>query len=238
MFKGGSALSETWNNLFIGFGQFITHDILHTPIHRDENGKQFKCCDSDVSEEIKALKCSNFDWPENDHVMRQKGNISCFNQQRSMRSISLDCGLSRSLQLDQTTQWLDLSNIYEAKKERHTKKLRTFRGGLLKMTDIGRKGKPILPLKDGIEKRKKPISADKSRFTVNPILVVLSTVFSREHNRIATELGKMRPRWNDEKLYQEARRINIAQYQHVVYKEFVPELLGEELINHMGISCG
>ena len=59
-------------------------------------------------------------------------------------------------------------------------------------------------------------------------LLVLHTVWMREHNRIARSLRAVNPRWSDERLFQEARRITIAEYQHVVYKEWLPIILGEQ----------
>ena len=57
----------------------------------------------------------------------------------------------------------------------------------------------------------------------------------REHNRVASFLSKLNPGWDDEKLYQEARRIVTAEYQHVIYKEWLPIILGNNFMTAFGL---
>ena len=48
--------------------------------------------------------------------------------------------------------------------------------------------------------------------------------------RIATKIHDLKPLWNDEKLYQEARRLVVAQLQNIVYREFLPAILGPSTV--------
>ena len=52
----------------------------------------------------------------------------------------------------------------------------------------------------------------------------MHTLWVREHNRIASELKKMNPVWNDETLFQTSRKITSAIWQHITYNEYVPFL--------------
>ncbi|NWX40862.1 PERM Myeloperoxidase, partial [Steatornis caripensis] len=57
-------------------------------------------------------------------------------------------------------------------------------------------------------------------------LACMHTLFVREHNRLATELKRLNPSWNGEKLYQEARKILGATIQIITYRDYLPLLLG------------
>lgn len=65
------------------------------------------------------------------------------------------------------------------------------------------------------------------RANQNPQLTVLQIVLLREHNRLANALQHLNPHWDDETLYQEARRILIAEYQNINYYEWLPIFIGK-----------
>lgn len=69
------------------------------------------------------------------------------------------------------------------------------------------------------------------RTNQNPGLAILQIVLLREHNRIADVLQQLNPHWDDELTYQEARRVNIAQFQQITYYEWLPLFLGKNFID-------
>ena len=74
------------------------------------------------------------------------------------------------------------------------------------------------------------------RASEQPGLTAIHTIFMREHNRVADGLRAVNPGWEDERIYQQARRIVNAEYQHITYKEFLPRILGHTAMNLYGLS--
>jgi peroxidase len=58
----------------------------------------------------------------------------------------------------------------------------------------------------------------------------LHVILLKEHNRIAEELVKLNNDWSDATLFLEARRALTAEIQHITYNEFLPIVLGQQIM--------
>ena len=59
--------------------------------------------------------------------------------------------------------------------------------------------------------------------------VAISTLFMREHNRICDELSARNPGWEDERLFQTARMINIVILMKLVVQDYINHIVGVEI---------
>lgn len=64
----------------------------------------------------------------------------------------------------------------------------------------------------------------------------MHTLWLREHNRLASQLLLLNPHWDDEKLFQESKRIVNAQMQHITYNEWLPIILGMKYVDDFNIK--
>ena len=78
--------------------------------------------------------------------------------------------------------------------------------------------------------------AGDRRATENPGLASLHTIFVREHNRVAAELRREERSWGDERVFQEARRLVVAELQNIIYSEYLPLVLGDNTLAHAADS--
>ena len=60
----------------------------------------------------------------------------------------------------------------------------------------------------------------------NPELTAVTILFMREHNFWVRTLKNQHPNWSGDQLYNRAKEINTAEYQNIVYNEFLPVLIG------------
>ena len=78
------------------------------------------------------------------------------------------------------------------------------------------------------------VTAGDPRTSENMGLLQMQILFFREHNRLAAELEAAHPDWDDERLFQEARRRNIALWQHILLDEWAPTVFGSDMAEQLG----
>jgi hypothetical protein len=137
------------------------------------------------------------------------------------------------LQINELTGYIDGSNIYGSDDQRMAW-LRSGAGGRLKVTHtpVG----DLAPYNDGTQGNAgSPERPDLSttlfvagdiRINEQPTLACMHILFIREHNYQADRFAAKHPDWTDEQIFQGARRIVIAELQHIAIDEFIPALFG------------
>ena len=83
---------------------------------------------------------------------------------------------------------------------------------------------------------KKCFKAGDERVNEHPGLSMIHTMVAREHNRLAAQLRDLNNHWEEEKVFQETRRIVVAVVQHITYSEFLPRVLGPTLMAEYSLS--
>ena len=145
-------------------------------------------------------------------------------------------------QINSNTHFLDAEAVY-GYNDVYATAIRAGTGGLLKTSKWGGVAQYSEAIHATLSGAGSPgmanvcPRADKSELYLSgsrrmnslPQLVVLHTLFLREHNRRADRLAKSHSDWTDEQLYQKARTWVVALIQAIFYEEYLPLLLGKKL---------
>ncbi|KAI8435564.1 hypothetical protein MSG28_003849 [Choristoneura fumiferana] len=178
-------------------------------------------------------ECMPIAVPQSDPFYGPKG-VRCLDFVRSSPAPRDDCALGWREQMNQVSAYIDGSPLY-ASSARQSDKLRLFRNGMLQYGKVQNR-RPLLPPERRDELcRGGAVSSDcfksgDARVNEHPGLVAAHIVWLRQHNRMAQELAHLNPHWSDEKVYQETRKIVGAMIQHITYREFLPIVLGQEVM--------
>ena len=134
------------------------------------------------------------------------------------------------------TAFIDGSGVYGSNQEM-ADYLRSFSGGKLRVsqgnmppfnTDTGEFDGVVDPsaphMDNPVGITDKVYVAGDVRANENPVLLAFHTLFVREHNRLCDKLVEEHPDWDDEQLYQHARRLVSGLIQSIVYDEWLPAM--------------
>ena len=143
-------------------------------------------------------------------------------------------------QLNQITSWLDASMVYGSLEEEQPL-LRAFKGGRLLETLISVAGsnQRFMPLDPAPRMPCLPprpcFRGGDLRANEQQGLTAMHTIWVRYHNNLARRLAALNPGWNDERIFQETRKIVYATVEAITYNAYLPRMLGREVFDlHIG----
>ncbi|HEX4072022.1 MAG TPA: peroxidase family protein, partial [Planctomycetaceae bacterium] len=211
---------QSLSDFAYSFGQFMDHDMDLT----QGNGA-----------------ADNISVPVGDPIGGPNDTPLSFNRSQTDPATGTGPG-NPAQQVNSVSSYFDLSQIYGSDVATDNA-LRTFVGGQMKTSPGG-----LPPLDnstyfttaqlaainasvggmadDGPLPQSQMFVTGDSRGNENVELTVLQTLFLDNHNRLASELQKENPTWTDQQLFNEARKLNIAEYQSIIYNEWIPAVLG------------
>jgi len=218
------------------WGQFVDHDLARVPIPRGDNNSVLDCRDCRSAKEHPS--CFPILIPTDDPTFPPH---SCMAFTRSLTSQD---NLGHREHMNQVSHYLDGSVVYgnnlcESEEVRKSDSflLRTSPNTLSRP---GRPRKDLLPLTGNHPMCKSAdgqcFLAGDDRVNEHPGLATIHTVLLREHNYIASKLIRINPHWNNEKVFQETRKIVSAIIQHITYNEFLPRVMGPSMMKKYSLE--
>ena len=208
------------------YGQFLDHDIGLTPDGNEEASIAVPQGDSWFD----PFNTGQMSIPMKRNIFDPATGTTTLNPRRHPNMI---------------TAYIDGSGVYGSDEQRAFW-LRSFEGGKLKVsagnlppfnTYNGEYDAPIDPnaphMDNPVGLSQKFFVCGDARANENPVLLSFHTIFLREHNRLCDQLAVQHPDWDDEQLYQHARKLVGALIQSVVYNEWLPTV-GVQLQPYQG----
>ena len=243
---------EKSTHMLMQWGQFLDHDLDLTPqsisFARFSDGRRCnETCEN-------SYPCFPIKVPRSDARIRSH---ACLGFSRSSATCSSG---STSIfyktfapreQINAITSFIDASNVYGSS-EFDIQRLRELSNsrGLMREGPISTNRKRLLPFDNGgfldhadcqVDPRKRHIPcfrAGDNRANEQVALTAMHTLWMREHNHIATELGKINPHWDGNMLFHETRLIIGAMTQHITYSHWLPSIVGPRGMEMLGSYHG
>lgn len=222
-----------FTHILMQWGQFLDHDLdLGPELEAECEG----CKPTEICEPIQV--------PEDDQKFG-KGtpqNGDCLTFRRAIPTCVTDTpgSFSAREQINDVTSYIDGSMIYGSNR-RQELATRAFKDGLLlEGPPVTGTRQPLLPVDKTGEVvaclgRSPPdcFLCGEVRCNEQVSLTVMHTIWLRQHNILAKKLKVLNPFWDDERLFQEARKIVGAMIQKITYFDYLPKVMGVDVFNSL-----
>uniref|UniRef100_A0AB38ZET2 Venom peroxidase 1 n=1 Tax=Oncocephalus sp. TaxID=2944721 RepID=A0AB38ZET2_9HEMI len=236
-----------WTLVSMQWGQIITHDMSMAMGNTQAKLISSQCCSPDgtlfTSRGVAPPACFPIEIPADDPFYSKFGQ-RCMNFMRTTTNADRGCAPVHNQhqpreQLVAVSQYMDASLVYGSSMDVANSLREGVGGRLLVSVRHGRQWPPSANNKsatcDNQDDDEPCYKFGDVRGNQNPQLTVLQIILLREHNRVADVLHHLNPHWDDELIYQEARKIVIAEYQHINYYEWLPIFLGTKNMLKYGL---
>jgi peroxidase len=213
------------------YGQMISHDLANSPQPQDSKGRNMPCFCNDTSNPLCLVMPTTVD----DKVNQDQ---ACMATPRTISSnLNWNC-LNRSReQINKLNTWLDQSHIYGNNNNAAQNLRSKIDSGFLISQKLPGLNREVFPAGKPDANQCLRATVDlpcfqsgEGRTNENTGLAAVQVLFLRQHNLIA-QILKDQNQWVGEKLYQEARRLSNAIYQHVLYNEWLEVIIGAEMMD-------
>ncbi|XP_028413497.1 lactoperoxidase-like [Dendronephthya gigantea] len=223
-------LNTQFSHMFMQYGQFLDHDLDLSPEIENSDRCMNTRCDGSKGDFVEPCYT----------ILPLEPCYRCIHFSRSATVCPIDGNgrITKRQQINVNTAFVDGSQIYGSD-EKLAKSLRDLKNGkgLLRTGTRVQNFGDFLPDNDCRLTFPSDLCrllggcflAGDGRTSEQMALACMHTLFLREHNRIAEELGRLNPSWNGDKIYNETRKIVGAVLQKITYEDFLPIIIGDSL---------
>ena len=213
-----------FTHILMQWGQFLDHDLDLGPELEEE------CEDCLITDICVPIQVTDSD-PAFGLKTPNEGHCLPFRRSLPVCPTAPPLSFEAREQVNDLTSYIDGSMVYGSN-DIIGDAVREFRGGLLRVGPNFPANQPSLPVDNQLlvacPNRTDCFLCGDVRCNEQFSLTVMHTIWVREHNRCARQLGRINPHWEDERLFQECRRIVGALIQKITYLDYLPKVMGPE----------
>uniref|UniRef100_F7AD85 Peroxidase n=1 Tax=Ciona intestinalis TaxID=7719 RepID=F7AD85_CIOIN len=222
--------SSVASHQFPLWGQLLAHDLSKLGEDKDASGKLRLDCPCGDSNPL----CFNIKIPDNDIMKPEK---DCIPFVRAKSVLDINCKNNTRQQENTITAYIDASNIYGSN-DQFNLNIADLKARLTKYI-----GGSLISIFDKRSKYSLNFTQIENIFNTGDIraneqtpLMADHTTWLRMHNKIADQLANINSHWDGTKIFETARSIVGAMHQQITFNEFLPIMLGDDVMRRFDLK--